>query len=333
MLKNRLKKYRTKLNVTQQEMGRLCGVSGRTICLIEQEDYTPTITLALKIAEVCNAKVEDIFYSQKEEKKVKKVVENKPVSSLKFLLTYMSIGMILGCILIFTSNMLHNYLTKAKVNTIITIFSKNVAPWLLILGFLIVITVCIPLYFKEKHLLSKWNGEDDATFEKVEIAFGYLILIFSSVLIISFFLIAAITNVIKKANLNNTDIKTNILLLLSLLFSIITIFTYIIIIAKTNKIFIKANIIPNISVFDLKSAKKLIDNADESEQLVTYKNTYKAYFVTIYVCFFLIAILSYISIYYKAALLALLTVGIITLVGIFVNLREGMKHITGKKVS
>ena len=34
-LKNRLKERRAALNVNQQEMGRLCGVSRQTISLIE----------------------------------------------------------------------------------------------------------------------------------------------------------------------------------------------------------------------------------------------------------------------------------------------------------
>ena len=48
-LKNRLKERRAALNVNQQEMGRLCGVSRQTISLIERGDYSPSVTLALTI--------------------------------------------------------------------------------------------------------------------------------------------------------------------------------------------------------------------------------------------------------------------------------------------
>ena len=64
VLRNRLKVYRAMLNVNQQEMGRLCGVSRQTISLIERGDYSPSVTLALKIAKVCGASVEEIFYLQ-----------------------------------------------------------------------------------------------------------------------------------------------------------------------------------------------------------------------------------------------------------------------------
>ena len=61
-LKNRLKERRAALNVNQQEMGRLCGVSRQTISLIERGDYSPSVTLALTIAKVCGVTVEDVFY-------------------------------------------------------------------------------------------------------------------------------------------------------------------------------------------------------------------------------------------------------------------------------
>lgn len=58
---NHLKEYRAKINVNQQEMGRLVGVSRQTISQIERGDYSPSVTLALKIAKVFDTKVEDIF--------------------------------------------------------------------------------------------------------------------------------------------------------------------------------------------------------------------------------------------------------------------------------
>ena len=48
ILRNRLKERRAALNVNQQEMGRLCGVSRQTISLIERGDYSPSVTLPLE---------------------------------------------------------------------------------------------------------------------------------------------------------------------------------------------------------------------------------------------------------------------------------------------
>lgn len=66
-LYNRLKEYRAKINVNQTEMGNLVGVSRQTISQIERGDYSPSVTLALKIAKVFDAKVEDIFSYREDE--------------------------------------------------------------------------------------------------------------------------------------------------------------------------------------------------------------------------------------------------------------------------
>ena len=60
-LRNRLKEFRVRLAVNQQEMGRLAGVSRQTISMLERGDYSPSVTLALKIAKICGVRVEDIF--------------------------------------------------------------------------------------------------------------------------------------------------------------------------------------------------------------------------------------------------------------------------------
>lgn len=60
-LYNKLKEYRAKLGVNQQQMGQLVGVSRQTISQIERGDYSPSVTLALKIAKKCQVSVEEIF--------------------------------------------------------------------------------------------------------------------------------------------------------------------------------------------------------------------------------------------------------------------------------
>lgn len=67
-LKNKLKEYRAKIGVNQQELGHMVGASRQTISLIERGDYSPSIVLALKIAKVCGVSVEDIFILEEEER-------------------------------------------------------------------------------------------------------------------------------------------------------------------------------------------------------------------------------------------------------------------------
>lgn len=66
-LENRLKEYRAHLGINQSDMGKLAGVSRQTISLIERGDYSPSVTLALKLAKICQVTVEDIFIYVEEE--------------------------------------------------------------------------------------------------------------------------------------------------------------------------------------------------------------------------------------------------------------------------
>lgn len=60
-LLNHLKEYRSRLGMNQTELGKAAGVSRQTISLIERGDYSPSVTLALKLAKICQVTVEDIF--------------------------------------------------------------------------------------------------------------------------------------------------------------------------------------------------------------------------------------------------------------------------------
>jgi len=58
---NRLKEYRARIGINQGDLGKKAGVSRQTISLIERGDYSPSVTLALKLAKIFEVQVEDIF--------------------------------------------------------------------------------------------------------------------------------------------------------------------------------------------------------------------------------------------------------------------------------
>lgn len=58
---NEVSKYRAQMNVTQEELASKVRVSRQTIIALEKGNYTPSILLALKIAEFFNIHVEKIF--------------------------------------------------------------------------------------------------------------------------------------------------------------------------------------------------------------------------------------------------------------------------------
>lgn len=66
-LHNRLKEYRARYRLSQTELGNLVDVSRQTISLIERGDYNPSVTLALKLAKILNASVEQLFSYTEEE--------------------------------------------------------------------------------------------------------------------------------------------------------------------------------------------------------------------------------------------------------------------------
>lgn len=66
-LYNKLKYYREKINVNQQDFGAMVDVSRQTISSIERGDYSPSVTLALKIAKALNVSVEEVFSYEEEE--------------------------------------------------------------------------------------------------------------------------------------------------------------------------------------------------------------------------------------------------------------------------
>ena len=67
MLKNRLKELRARDGLNQTELAKLAGVSRQTISLLERDEYTPSIVIALKIAQIFNEPVESVFRLEEDE--------------------------------------------------------------------------------------------------------------------------------------------------------------------------------------------------------------------------------------------------------------------------
>jgi len=60
-VENRVREFRTKAEMTQDELARRVGVSRQTVIAIEKGNYTPSVLLALKLAATFNTSVEDLF--------------------------------------------------------------------------------------------------------------------------------------------------------------------------------------------------------------------------------------------------------------------------------
>jgi len=60
-MKNNIRVQRAILNITQAELAERIGVSRQTINTIEAGKYVPSTVLALKLAKVFRATVDEIF--------------------------------------------------------------------------------------------------------------------------------------------------------------------------------------------------------------------------------------------------------------------------------
>ncbi len=60
-MKTRIKEYRNKLNLTQEQLANLVDVRRETIVFLEQGKYNPSLELAYKVSKALKTKIEDLF--------------------------------------------------------------------------------------------------------------------------------------------------------------------------------------------------------------------------------------------------------------------------------
>ncbi len=62
VLGNRMRVFRAKTGMTQEKLAESAGVTRTTINFVENEKWIPSAHLALKIARVFGAAVEEVFF-------------------------------------------------------------------------------------------------------------------------------------------------------------------------------------------------------------------------------------------------------------------------------
>lgn len=61
MIENRIKEYRARHNMKQEDLAKLVGVRRETIGNLEKGKYNPSLVLAWNIAKVFDVPIEEIF--------------------------------------------------------------------------------------------------------------------------------------------------------------------------------------------------------------------------------------------------------------------------------
>ena len=64
-LANRLKDFRTELGLTQAELAERVGVTRKTVNTVENGVFTPSATLAIKLARALGVTVEQLFWIER----------------------------------------------------------------------------------------------------------------------------------------------------------------------------------------------------------------------------------------------------------------------------
>jgi len=60
-MRTRIKEFRARYNLTQEELAKKAGVRRETIVFLEKDKYNPSLKLAYKIAKVLNTTIEELF--------------------------------------------------------------------------------------------------------------------------------------------------------------------------------------------------------------------------------------------------------------------------------
>lgn len=61
-MNNRIKEFRARYNLTQDELAKKVNVRRETIVFLEKNKYNPSLKLAHDIASVFKVNIEEIFY-------------------------------------------------------------------------------------------------------------------------------------------------------------------------------------------------------------------------------------------------------------------------------
>jgi putative transcriptional regulator len=62
VMNNRIKEYRVKFDLTQEELAKKVNVRRETIVFLEKNKYNPSLKLAFDLARVFSVTIEELFY-------------------------------------------------------------------------------------------------------------------------------------------------------------------------------------------------------------------------------------------------------------------------------
>jgi len=67
-MQTKIKEYRTRLSLTQEDLAKAVGVRRETIVFLEQGKYNPSLRLAHDVAKTLHATIDDLFLFEEDSK-------------------------------------------------------------------------------------------------------------------------------------------------------------------------------------------------------------------------------------------------------------------------
>lgn len=68
MLRTKVKEYRTRMHLKQEELARMANVRRETIVHLESGRYNPSLKLAMAISKILNVSVENLFFFDEDDR-------------------------------------------------------------------------------------------------------------------------------------------------------------------------------------------------------------------------------------------------------------------------
>jgi putative transcriptional regulator len=65
-MKTRIKEFRARYNLTQEDLARRVGVRRETIVFLEKGNYNPSLRLAYEVAKALGSTIEELFLMEED---------------------------------------------------------------------------------------------------------------------------------------------------------------------------------------------------------------------------------------------------------------------------
>lgn len=214
----------------------------------------------------------------------KNTIQNENKKNLpKFILTLL-ISVIVGGLIGFSLAFFDAESLQESLGSAGTVFAVQAAPWLLCVCPLLDLVLCLPVYYRAKKRLERWDGENETESNAIDHQLSICLWVSSILLVLSFFLLSASFS-------GFFDAKNWLFLVGVGMFFLMLIVTVVLqkcVIDTTKQLYPEKKG----SVYDMKFQKTWLESCDEAERAIIGQCALKSYSAVSHTCLVLWALLT-----------------------------------------